>query len=224
MAMTGNQKQLIRGNNCKPSQIIASSVKPKELPWHGKETETINASQLGYLSGRKEVRAARNREGARQTRRYPEGCAGIQSRGVALVRGAAAMTLSSGEIFTARLRRYWPHHVAPSADKVRGLQQPVRPDGGARRLRSRSGCEVVPGGFGRVGADDGERGHMSTEAHPALVEMVNAVKMTYGDAAYGPFYINEHHQVIVPVGEGPVYYLAGKYEEPLRFEFEGEQT
>jgi hypothetical protein len=31
------------------------------------------------------------------------------------------MTLSSGEILTARLRRYWPHHVALSADKVRGL-------------------------------------------------------------------------------------------------------
>jgi hypothetical protein len=121
MAMAGNQKQLIRGNNCKPSQIVASSVKRKELLWHGKETETLNASQLGYLSDRKEVRAARNREGARQTRRYPEGCAGIQSRGVALVRGAAAMTLSSGEILTARLRRYWPHHVALSADKVRGL-------------------------------------------------------------------------------------------------------
>jgi hypothetical protein len=31
------------------------------------------------------------------------------------------MTLSSGEILTARLRRYWPHHVALSADQVRGL-------------------------------------------------------------------------------------------------------
>jgi len=31
------------------------------------------------------------------------------------------MTLSSGEILTARLRRYWPHHVALSADKVHGL-------------------------------------------------------------------------------------------------------
>jgi hypothetical protein len=29
------------------------------LPWHGKETETDNANQLGYLSRRKEVRAAR---------------------------------------------------------------------------------------------------------------------------------------------------------------------
>jgi hypothetical protein len=68
---------------------------------------------------------------------------------------------------------------------------------------------------------NGERWHMSTEAHPALVEMVNAVKMKYGDAPYGPFYINEYHQVIVPVGDGPVYYLADKYDTPLRFEFEG---
>src|SRR5438105_2465404 len=60
---------------------------------------------------------------------------------------------------------------------------------------------------------NGERWHMSTEAHPKLVEMVNAVKMKYGDAPYGPYYINEYHQVIVPVGEGPVYYLAGKYRE-----------
>jgi hypothetical protein len=70
--------------------------------------------------------------------------------------------------------------------------------------------------------DDGERWRMTTQAHPKLVEMVNAVKMTHGSAANGPFYINEYKQVIVPVGESAQYYLAGKYEEALRFDFEGQ--
>lgn len=69
-------------------------------------------------------------------------------------------------------------------------------------------------------ADD-ERWHMSTEAHPELVERVNAAKTAHGGAANGPFYINEFKQVIVPVGETSQYYLAGRYDQPLRFEFEG---
>lgn len=68
---------------------------------------------------------------------------------------------------------------------------------------------------------DGERWRMTTTAHPELADMVNDVKRTYGLAPNGPFYINEYKQVIVPVGETAQYYLAGTYDAPLRFEFEG---
>ncbi|MFI5068010.1 MAG: hypothetical protein ACHP9Z_29085 [Streptosporangiales bacterium] len=66
-----------------------------------------------------------------------------------------------------------------------------------------------------------ERWFATTEEHPDLVEMVNQVKTQAGDAPNGPFYINEHGQVIVPVGPSATYYLAGEYDMPLRFEFEG---
>lgn len=67
----------------------------------------------------------------------------------------------------------------------------------------------------------GEEWHPTTEEHPELVEMVNAVKVTMGDAPNGPFYINEYSQVIVPAGADARYYLAGEYEEPVEFWFEG---
>lgn len=83
----------------------------------------------------------------------------------------------------------------------------------------------VRGTDGRVGlvyrADDDERWHMTTKDHPELVEMVNDVKRTLGSGPNGPFYINEYKQVIVPVGDEATYYLAGTYERPLQFEFEG---
>jgi hypothetical protein len=69
--------------------------------------------------------------------------------------------------------------------------------------------------------DDDERWHITTEAHPELVAMVNAVKIAQGNAPNGSFYINEYKQVIVPVADSDVYYLAGEYDKPLRFEFEG---
>src|SRR6266478_8869426 len=69
--------------------------------------------------------------------------------------------------------------------------------------------------------DDDQRWHMTTQAHPELEELVSAVKRTYGKSPYGPFYINEYKQVIVPVGDSGGYYMAGLYETPLRFEFEG---
>ncbi len=68
--------------------------------------------------------------------------------------------------------------------------------------------------------DDDERWHMTTEAHPELAELVSAVKTTHGKSPYGPFYVNEYKQVIVPVGESSEYYFAGTYETPLRFEFD----
>jgi hypothetical protein len=67
----------------------------------------------------------------------------------------------------------------------------------------------------------GEQWHPTTEAHPDLVTMVNAVKTGVGDAPNGPFYINEYAQVIVPVGSDARYYLAGEYEDPVEFSFEG---
>jgi hypothetical protein len=68
---------------------------------------------------------------------------------------------------------------------------------------------------------NGEQWHPTTEDHPELVEMVNRVKTRFGDAPNGPFYINEYAHVIVPAGEGARYYLAGSYEDPVEFEFEG---
>jgi len=72
-------------------------------------------------------------------------------------------------------------------------------------------------------ADEGEKWHMTTEDHPDLVDMVNAVKTTYGSTAGGVFYINEYKHVIVPVGETGLYYRAGRYDQPLRFDFEGKR-
>jgi hypothetical protein len=68
---------------------------------------------------------------------------------------------------------------------------------------------------------NGERWFATTEEHPDLVEKVNRVKTEMGEAPNGPFYINEHGQVIVPAGPSATYYLAGDYDMPLRFDFEG---
>lgn len=69
--------------------------------------------------------------------------------------------------------------------------------------------------------DQGERWLATTQDHGELVELVNAVKTTMGNAPNGQFYINEYGQVIVPVGDG-TYYLAGEnYDVPLEFTFEG---
>jgi hypothetical protein len=66
-----------------------------------------------------------------------------------------------------------------------------------------------------------ERWHVTTEKHPELVQMVNAVKLSLGLPPNGAFYINEYKQVIVPTAASDAYFLAGRYDQPLRFEFEG---
>jgi len=85
-------------------------------------------------------------------------------------------------------------------------------------VRLSSGTPVI--GL-RYEADEEEVWLLSTNKHPLLVEMVNAVKIEYGNAPNGTFYINEYKQVIVPVPNNQNYYLAGTYREPLYFEFEG---
>lgn len=89
------------------------------------------------------------------------------------------------------------------------------------QIRSRAGGFVVAITYE---ADEGERWYPSTDKHPELVKMVNDVKTTHGIALGGGFYINEFHQVIVPVAGGTSdYYLAGEFAKPLRFEFEGKE-
>lgn len=64
-----------------------------------------------------------------------------------------------------------------------------------------------------------ERELLTTNAHPTLVEMVNAAKREITGLEGGAFYINEYAHVVVPTSEGHLY--AGYYPKELRFEFEG---
>lgn len=71
--------------------------------------------------------------------------------------------------------------------------------------------------------DFGEEWTMSTDAHPELVEMVNAVKIEGTGSPAGGFYINEYRQVIVPAADGSEkYYLGGEYYKELEFELDGQ--
>lgn len=69
--------------------------------------------------------------------------------------------------------------------------------------------------------DNGEQWNATTDEHPELVQMVNAVKMEQTYTPGGRFYINEYHQVIVPAVDSSNYYLTGTYDQLLAFEFEG---
>jgi hypothetical protein len=80
--------------------------------------------------------------------------------------------------------------------------------------------EYVVGLFYR--STEGELWYPSNADHPDLVEMVNNVKTRFSGSPGGAFYVNEYRQVLVPViGEERDYYLAGEYDPPLEFEFEG---
>lgn len=85
-------------------------------------------------------------------------------------------------------------------------------------IRWRQG-ELVVSLIYRLGAT--ERVYLSTDAHPELVQMVNAVKQAATGESGGVFYINEWRQVIVPVRGDLDYYYAGEYYGDLEFEFDG---
>jgi hypothetical protein len=64
------------------------------------------------------------------------------------------------------------------------------------------------------------RAILTTEDHPALVEMVNEAKRLGSKQAGGAFLINEFQQVLVPTQEG--WYVAGTYERILTFDLDGD--
>lgn len=85
-------------------------------------------------------------------------------------------------------------------------------------VKSRKGDNVIELIYN---TPDGEKWYATNEEHPELVEMVNNVHTQARGVPNGSFYINEYKQVIVPNGDEGPYYYAGRYEQPLRFEFEG---
>jgi hypothetical protein len=62
---------------------------------------------------------------------------------------------------------------------------------------------------------------LTSEEHPDLVNMVNAVKEDVNGTPGGPFLINEYSQVLVPSAEAE-WYCAGIYTEILTFDLDGE--
>ncbi len=62
-----------------------------------------------------------------------------------------------------------------------------------------------------------------------LAERINAIRTAVGARPGGAFYVNEYRHIVVPVeddgapGAGPLYYYAGRLEDDLLYEFEGQR-
>lgn len=63
---------------------------------------------------------------------------------------------------------------------------------------------------------------LSTDRHPALVGMVNPIKVALNGLPGGAFYINEFGDVLIPDGQGGPCYHAGHYDRTLEFDFNGD--
>src|SRR5262249_40660399 len=69
---------------------------------------------------------------------------------------------------------------------------------------------------------DNEHALLTTDAHPELVELVNAAKRFTGSSqGGGGFVINEYRHVLVPASSGDQVLFAGVYTRDLEFEFDG---
>ena len=72
-----------------------------------------------------------------------------------------------------------------------------------------------------VETPDSVRSYPTSREHPELIAMVNKVKRNSAGRDGGPFYINEWHQVIVPVGDPVKYYYAGDYPHHIVLSLDG---
>jgi hypothetical protein len=80
----------------------------------------------------------------------------------------------------------------------------------------------------RCGTEEGLRYLAVQGASADLADRVNAIKTAVHSQLGGAFYVNEYRHILVPVndnassGAASLYYYAGRLEDDLRFEFEGE--